>query len=433
MVKTLAMAAAVGLTLARVLAAQDMSANDTRYVRGMLREAYDTVKKYYYDSTFRGLDLDARYREYDDRLKSPTSLNAGIASVAEFLDRLNDSHTYFLPPPRPFQVDYGYRVDLIGGRAFITGVHSGTDAASKVKPGDEVLTINGYHIDREGFHKMQYLLDILSPQSRTELVLRHEGDRDRPVTIDSTMTPKRIVRTFTNGNEIGDLLREQAESARWMRQREVEIGDVLIWKMPIFFVDNSEIDRLFAAARKHSALILDLRGNQGGLVDALRRMIGSVFDRDVLIAHRVARDGTTSIEAPSRGRSAYSGRLVVLIDSGSASAAELFARVIQLEQRGTVIGDRSSGAVMEARGHPFQLGDDPLKFYVFSVTEADLVMKDSQSLERTGVTPDETLLPSADDLAAGRDPVLARAAALVGVKLDPVAAGKLFPFEWRPF
>jgi len=46
--------------------------------------------------------------------------------------------------------------------------------------------------------------------------------------------------------------------------------------------------------------------------------------------------------------------------------------------------------------------------------------------------PYEVMLPTGADLAAGRDPVLAHAADLAGVKLDPVAAGKLFPFEWQP-
>jgi C-terminal processing protease CtpA/Prc len=65
------------------------------------------------------------------------------------------------------------------------------------------------------------------------------------------------------------------------------------------------------------------------------------------------------------------------------------------------------------------------------VTVADMLMTDGKSLEDTGVTPDETLQPTGADLAARRDPALAHAAELLGVKLDAEKAGALFPFEWR--
>jgi C-terminal processing protease CtpA/Prc len=128
----------------------------------------------------------------------------------------------------------------------------------------------------------------------------------------------------------------------------------------------------------------------------------------------------------------FSGDLVVLLDSKSASAAELFGRVVQLNHRGALIGDRSSGSVMESRFYPLQQGSDTVIFYGVSVTDADLIMSDGQSLENHGVTPDEIMLPTAADLAEGRDAVLAYAAGKLGTKLTPKAAGELFPFEWTP-
>jgi hypothetical protein len=79
-----------------------MSANDLYKVRGMMREAYETVKKNYYDPSFRGLDWEARYREYDAKLKGAATLNAGLTLVAAFVGGLNDSHTSFLPPPHAY-------------------------------------------------------------------------------------------------------------------------------------------------------------------------------------------------------------------------------------------------------------------------------------------------------------------------------------------
>ena len=87
---------------------------------------------------------------------------------------------------------------------------------------------------------------------------------------------------------------------------------------------------------------------------------------------------------------------------------------------------------MEARPYSESLGADTKIFYGFNITDADLIMADGKSLEHTGVTPDEIVLPTAKDLAAGRDPAMARAAELAGLPMDPVAAGKLFPFEWQP-
>ena len=86
---------------------------------------------------------------------------------------------------------------------------------------------------------------------------------------------------------------------------------------------------------------------------------------------------------------------------------------------------------MQSRQHGHEVGLETVSLYGASITNADVIMKDGKSLEHVGVTPDKLLLPAGVDLAANRDPVLSHAAELVGLKLDPDVAGKLFPIEWR--
>ena len=80
---------------------------------------------------------------------------------------------------------------------------------------------------------------------------------------------------------------------------------------------------------------------------------------------------------------------------------------------------------------PRKAGMSAVMYFGSSITVADIIMTDGKSLENSGVTPDEILLPAAEDLAAGRDPVLSRAAILCGVALDADKAGSLFPIEWK--
>ena len=105
--------------------------------------------------------------------------------------------------------------------------------------------------------------------------------------------------------------------------------------------------------------------------------------------------------------------------------------MIQMEKRGVVIGDQSAGAVMRSRSYSYSMGVETVVPYGANITNADLIMTDGKSLEGVGVKPDELLLPTAADLAANRDPVMTRAAELVGVKLSPEKAGSMFPIEWR--
>jgi carboxyl-terminal processing protease len=426
-------AAALAAACAAPLLAQapaGLPANDLHKVRTMLREGYETVKKEYYDPAFHGVDLDARFREYDERMKTAPTMGAALTMVAGFLDGLKDSHTYFSPPARSFSIDYGYALSVIGDDVFVTAVTPDTDAAAKVHPGDRLLSLNGGGVGRESFMRMQYLFNTLQPQPATRLALRDPAGAERTVEVTTKVTPGRVVRNLSGagaGLELQELeLQDEAMRAK-MRSVHVERDGVMFWKMPLFFAESGEIDALFAIARKQQALVLDLRGNPGGRVDTLLRMVGNLFAEPVTVGTRVTRKGKNLLTAKGRGGDAFTGKVVVLVDAASGSSAELLARVVQLEQRGTVVGDRSAGAVMEARLYPFGQVAPTLILYSFAVTDADLVMKDGRSLEGSGVAPDILAVPTGTDLAGGLDPVLAKAAARAGVTLDAAAAAKLFP------
>jgi C-terminal processing protease CtpA/Prc len=398
----------------------------------MLTNLRDAVKKNYYDPAYHGLDIDARFTTYEEKLIKAGTLGDALRTVAAFLSGMDDSHTYFIPPMQSHRPEYGYKMQIFGDACFITNVRPESDAAKKLHPGDQVMTLDGFGINRKDLWQLEYYVNRLVPKPASDFTLRDPSGTVRKEQVLTKYIEGTRLRNPANGYERQSVEDEMDKERHSLRNRFVEREDVMIWKMPSFLYIDSVIDHLIGLAQKHKTLILDLRGNPGGALEVLDHMIGSFFDRDVQVAVRLTRKDKKPQMAKTVGKNIFTGSLIVLVDSRSASAAELFARIIQLEHRGTVLGDHSSGSVMESRYYPFTVGIDIVLVFGASITEADLIMSDGKSLEKTGVIPDESILPTPSQLAGGEDPVLARAAELAGIKLDALAAGKLFPYEWAP-
>lgn len=400
--------------------------------RDMLKTIKSDIQKNYYDSAFHGVDVDARFKEADELIKKADSGGQIMGIIARTLLYFDDSHLFFVPPARSSRIDYGWQMAAIGDRCYITAVEPGSDAEAKgLKPGDEVLSIDGMNPKRESLWMIQYLYHALRPQNGAHLVLQSSNGQPREVDANARVTPGRRVTDLTNYDEYSRFIMNEERDARLRRHRFIEIGDVLVWKMPEFDLPKVKVDEVMNKAKDKKAIVLDLRGNPGGYEETLLRMIGNVFDHDVKVGDLTRRKEQKPMLAPTRGNGVFSGQLFVLIDSESASSAEIFARAVQLEKRGVVIGDRSAGAVMRAREIGHSEGVDTVIFYGVSVTDADVVMSDGKSLEKNGVIPDQVVLPSGADLAAGRDPALSLALTLAGKKIEPDKAGALFPTEWR--
>ena len=439
---TIAMVSAFSLficSVPRVRAQQKLSSFDRDRGRQMLDIIKDDIKKNYYDPAFHGIDLDTHFKTADEKIKQATSLGQMFGIIAQTLIDFDDSHLYFVPPGRSTRYDYGWRMEMIGDKCFVTAVKPESDAAAKgLQPGDEIYSIDGYEPTRENHWKMLYSYYVLRPKAGVRLVVIKPDGTEKQLDVMTKMTPgKRItdLTTAGSGTDLIAFLRQEEDADRERREgsRQVELGDeLLIWKLDAFDFAEGEVDAAFSRARKHKSLIIDLRGNGGGAESTMLRMLGNVFDHDVNLGEIKRRKETKPLVAKTRGvDNVFKGELVVLVDSQSGSASELFARVVQLEKRGKVIGDTSAGAVMRSRFYDHQSGIDTVAFYGASVTDADIVMSDGQSLEHVGVKPDHLILPTGGDMAAGRDPVLAFAASLVGVKLDPEKAGILFPARWK--
>jgi carboxyl-terminal processing protease len=410
-------------------AAQHLSGLDRDRARAMLQMIASDVKKHYYDSKFHGLDWDARVQQARERIDGSPSLNAAFLHIAGALDSLNDSHTFFVPPRRPYKHDYGFQMQIIGDRCYVTRVRPQSDAEGKeLKAGDEVLALSDYAPDRSNLWKMNYVNGVLRPQAALRLNVRTAAGIERELEVAAKMRP--------DGTQIkepkdvfNDLIREGEDDFMLGRPRIVEMDDLMVLKIPVFLFSDSDANDMIGRARRHKNLIIDLRSNPGGAEDSLKYLIGLLFDKDIKIGDRVRRDERKELIAKSR-RNPFTGKLVVLVDSDSASAAELLARVVQLEKRGAVMGDHTSGSVMEARRYGYETGMGIVSFFGASITEADLIMTDGKSLEHAGVAPDEISIPTATDLSGGRDPVLAHAAELLGFRISAADAGKFFPYQW---
>jgi carboxyl-terminal processing protease len=415
---------------------QKISKEDRELARSMFSTISDEVRKHYYDPKLHGLDWVANVHATEESIDNATGLNRAFTEIASALEKLNDSHTFFIPPPRPYTHDFGWQIGMIGDHCFVFHVRPGSDAATQgVKPGDEILSLNGIQPGRGSLWKINYVFNVLRPRPSLHVALRAPDGQSRELDVAAAMVEHKRVVDLTGASfeDIPDLTRGGERYARMGRMRSEEFADdLMILKFPGFQFTDREIDEIVSKASRHKALIVDLRGNPGGSVETLKAFLGDVLDHDVKIGDRMTRDGSKSLEVKSRGHRVFSGKLVVLVDSGSASSSEIFSRVMQLEKRATVLGDKTAGAVMEARMYSYKLGMGNVVFYGAQITDADLIMTDGKSLDRRGVTPDELILPSAPDLAAGRDPVMARAAELCGVKMNPEAAGSIFPYEWAP-
>ncbi len=408
-------------------------APEERHVVGIvLGDVVQDVKSNYYDPKYHGVDLDALLKEAKERVKTATSYNQALATVAWVLRQLDDSHTFLIPPRRAHKRIYGYSYAMIDDECYVVAVQPGSDAEKKgLKAGDRILSFNSIVPTHDNLWEINYLFRVLRPQAADALALLNLDGTQRTLMLSPEMTAEHYSAAAIDSTWYDRPPQE-------FPQRSHAVGkSVIIWNFPTFMVSEEAVDKLVTDSGNYPAMILDFRGNTGGSEKTLLRLIENVMDHNVAVGTKVTRKPSPPLVAKSRGKKAYPGKIIVLVDSRSGSASEIFARIMQLEHRATVVGDRTAGSVMEARFYPHHFPNTSYSAppdYGAQISQADILMSDGKSLEHSGVTPDTKMVPAGGDLAASRDVVLSYAVHLVGGDLSPEEAGKLFPIQWpKPF
>lgn len=178
----ISIAAIFAASITVALAQEKVTDLDRERGRTMLKRIKEDLKNNYYDPKFHGVDIEAAFKTADEKMKDARSVGQVFGIIAQVLGELDDSHTFFIPPERAGRTEYGWTMQVIGDRCFISSVDEGSDAEKKgVKPGDEVLEAGGFVLGRPNLWKFQYLYYALRPQPGIRVVLRSPKGEERQI------------------------------------------------------------------------------------------------------------------------------------------------------------------------------------------------------------------------------------------------------------
>jgi len=424
----------LGLWLALPLAGSSQSWREPALAS--FDEAWQTINDTYPDPTFGGVDwagVRVELRSQAERAESPDDVRRVIR---EMIARLGQSHFVLLAPPvgRARGVA-GVAVDLRMSDAgvVIVRVAPGSRAeAAGLRPGQVLSRVDdepasAWMDAAEGHDQRSRAADVLA---RAELALTGPDGSDALVVVrdesgDRTM---RVVREREAGQIVrfGNLpplaVRVDAYERATPGHHRAGVIAFSVW-MP---AASARIDAAVDRFRDADGLVIDLRGNPGGLVEMIRGVAGHVLSDPVSLGRMQTRQATLPLEANPRrstadGRSVepFSGPVAILVDELTASASECFAGSLQSLGRARVFGRQTMGQALPAATRTLPNGD------VLMHVLGDFVTPTGIRLEGTGVVPDVIVPVSVASLRAGHDGALEAALAWIDRRASGPAGGGL--------
>lgn len=383
--------------------AQDLGMERTR-AKNMLKVVSSDIEKNFYDPQLKGLDWKGLTAAAEARINNAKTPGEMLTAIFSLVDKLQDSHTQFLPPAHTNRPLFGFEAKAFGDDIRIYQIKARSAAAQAgLQIGDRVLSINGFGAERGSFDLMMLYYRRLRPVPAMKITYQR-GSAD-PQTIVLQAKVKKEVRVVD--------LKDDMNLWRWLYEDEQPRVDYfLTLDDGIAYIQVSDFMTeevgVVHKLETPKAVVVDLRGNGGGLQSALLELAGHFEPAQTSMGETVSRKKTEPLKIKPQ-KPNITVPMVIVVDSRSASAAEMFARHFQRTGHAVIVGDRSSGRVNSSLFYSEELGTERLTLFGVQISVARVVLPGGEELEHHGVTPDVPCLPTGDDLLAHRDPCLARA------------------------
>jgi carboxyl-terminal processing protease len=341
--------------------------------------------------------LDEVYEILDNEFVEPSRVNLTdirIAAIEGVVESLNDPHSVYIDE-ETFRLSsedisgafngIGATVNLQGDDIVISGTFRGSPAeAAGVRSGDVILQVDG---ESTVGWTLQFAVSVIRGErgSPVDITVRHVNDQEETLTIirDRIIVPS--VQSLQIADRAGDPV--------------TDIAYVLISQ----FTARTRAELIpFLEATKNAGLgqiIIDLRGNPGGLLTATVETTGEFIDGGLVLTEVDREDETREFSA-DRGGEGVDLEVVLLVDGGSASGSEVMAAALRDHGRAVVIGGQTlgKGTVNIPRG----LSDGSVLY----ISIARWLTPDGDLIEGIGVIPDIIVEPTDDDFDQRLDVVL---------------------------
>jgi carboxyl-terminal processing protease len=328
-------------------------------------KAWETINKNFYDPNFNGVNwaqMKDKYRPFAEAATDKVQL---LDVLQKMLSELHTSHT---AASGDFQYGTGLGYSQIEGRWLVSRIAPGSPAQlAGIEPGSILTGSQGDCVGTKRNVSVQ-LLDLLEQTRSVEL---------RCATYAATPEPAATVRPLDGGAVYLPFTSFTSGPGNWFLEQVVR-------------------------NKSAQTLVLDLRGNWGGSLEIAQKIFALFFSEKTDTGKFRDRKGKTLTLKMGGNKSAYRGRIVVLTDRNTGSAAEVFASAIQESGRGIVVGQQSKGGVLGATHYKLPNGFD------IHVALMDYHTAKGVRLEGRGVIPDVSVALTIKDFRENRDAVLDR-------------------------